>query len=236
MGKDLKEIVILHSNDIHGTFAGEEDNNGKLYHSLAQVAGYVKKKKAENPDTLFCIAGDVFQGSLIDSDFQGMSTIDMLNLCGIDIMSIGNHELDYGIAHLMFASRYADFPIINANFRMRKNNRTMFKPYTKLEMCGLRVLVIGLITKDIVDQTKAEGLVGTYVTVNDPVDEVREVIEQVRAEGWVPDITVLMTHIGHDSDIELAKALDPSLGVSMIIGAHSHTYLEQLELYACSCR
>ena len=227
MGKNLKEIVILHSNDIHGTFAGEEDNNGKLYHSLAQVAGYVKKKKAENSDTLFCIAGDVFQGSLIDSDFQGMSTIDMLNLCGIDIMSIGNHELDYGIAHLMFASRYADFPIINANFRMRKNNRTMFKPYTKLEMGGLRVLAIGLITKDIVDQTKAEGLVGTYVTVNDPVDEVREVIEQVRAKGWVQDITVLMTHIGHDSDIELARALDPSLGVRMIIGAHSHTYLEQ---------
>ena len=139
-------------------------------------------------------------------------------------MSIGNHELDYGIAHLMFASRYADFPIINANFRMRKNNRTMFKPYTKLEMGDLRVLVIGLITKDIVDQTKAEGLVGTYVTVNDPVDEVREVIEQVRAGDSVPDITVLMTHIGHDSDVKLAKALDPSLGVKLIIGAHSHTY------------
>lgn len=56
MGKNLKEIVILHSNDIHGTFAGEEDNSGKLYHSLAQVAGYVKKKKAENPDTLLCLS------------------------------------------------------------------------------------------------------------------------------------------------------------------------------------
>lgn len=48
----------------------------------------------------------MFQGSLLDSDFQGMSTMDMLNLTDIDVMSIGNHELDYGISHMMFASRY----------------------------------------------------------------------------------------------------------------------------------
>lgn len=230
MSKNLKEIVILHSNDIHGTFAGQTDENGKLCHSLAQAAGYVKMKKSENPDTLFCIAGDVFQGSLLDSDFQGMSTIDMLNLSNIDVMSIGNHELDYGIAHLMFASRYADFPILNANFRIRKNNRTIFKPYTKIKVGGLHMLFIGLITKDIADQTNAEGLVGTYVTVNDPVDEVREVIERVRSKYGDPDLTVLMTHIGYNGDVELAKALDPSLGVKIIIGAHSHTYLDKPDI------
>lgn len=35
MSKKLKEIVILHSNDIHGRFEGERDENGKLCHSLA---------------------------------------------------------------------------------------------------------------------------------------------------------------------------------------------------------
>ena len=59
MGKELRELVILHSNDIHGRFAGEKGDDGKLCHSLAQVAGYVSRAKKENPDTVYCIAGDV---------------------------------------------------------------------------------------------------------------------------------------------------------------------------------
>lgn len=227
MSKSLREIVILHSNDIHGKFTGSTDENGKLSGSLAQVAGYVSKIKEEYPHALYCIAGDAFQGSLIDSDYQGLSTMDILNLIDIDMMSLGNHELDYGIAHMIFVSRYADFPILNANFRVRKNDRTLFKPSESFTFGRLRVLFIGLLTKNIVDQTRAEGLVGTFVTVKDAAEEVRNVIEQEKAKGKSPDITVLMTHIGFEDDIELAKSLDPSLGVRVIIGGHSHTYLDE---------
>ena len=229
MSNNLKEIVLLHSNDIHGTFAGERDERGRLCHSLAQTAGYVKKKKDENPDTLFCIAGDVFQGSLLDSDFQGISTMDMLNLIDIDVMSVGNHELDYGIEHLMFIARYANFPILNANFRIRSNDRTIFKPYKVVTVGGLSVLFIGLITKEIADQTNAEGFIGSFVTVHDSADEVSRIREQVREKNLDPDITVLMTHMGYEADTELARQLDPSLGVDIIIGGHSHTYIEKPE-------
>ena len=43
------------------------------------------------------------------------------------------------------------------------------------------------------------------------------------------DCTVLLTHIGFEEDKQLASQLDPSLGVDIIIGGHSHTYLEQPE-------
>ncbi len=36
MSRKPEELVILHSNDIHGSFAGETDENGKLCHSLSQ--------------------------------------------------------------------------------------------------------------------------------------------------------------------------------------------------------
>lgn len=227
MSKKLREIVILHSNDIHGKFTGRLDETGKMKGSLAQVAGYVSKIKKEYPYTLYCIAGDVFQGSLIDSDFLGLSTVDILNLIDIDMMSLGNHELDYGISHMIFVSRYADFPILNANFRVRKNDRTLFKPSQSFTFGRLRVLFIGLLTKNIVDQTRAEGLVGTFVTVKDAAEEIRNVIETEKAKGKKPDITVLMTHTGFDDDVKLAKSLDPSLGVDVIIGGHSHTYLDE---------
>lgn len=227
MGKKLREIVILHSNDIHGKFTGKKDENGKVRGSLAQVAGYVSKIKKEYPHALYCIAGDAFQGSLIDSDYQGLSTMDILNLIDIDMMSLGNHELDYGISHMIFVSRYAEFPILNANFRVKKNDRTLFKPSESYTCGRLRILFIGLLTQNIVDQTRAEGLVGSFVTVKDSAEEVRNIIEHERAKGMNPDITVLLTHIGFDDDKKLAASLDPSLGVKVIIGGHSHTYLDE---------
>jgi 5'-nucleotidase/UDP-sugar diphosphatase len=36
-----------------------------------------------------------------------------------------------------------------------------------------------------------------------------------------------MTHIGFEEDKKLAALLDPEWGVDMIIGGHSHTFLEQ---------
>lgn len=77
MSDQLRKITILHSNDIHGTFAGKTDENGMLTCNIAQVGGYVANAKAENPDTIYCIAGDVFQGSLIDTDYQGLSSMEI---------------------------------------------------------------------------------------------------------------------------------------------------------------
>lgn len=225
--KNLKNLTILHSNDIHGKFTGKKDSDGKLSCSLAQVAGYVNKVKTEQENTIYCIAGDVFQGSLIDSDFQGLSTMEILNMLPIDIMSLGNHELDYGISHMLFVAKCADFPIVNTNFRIRTNGSHMFEPYHMMEIDGMSVLFIGLLTQDIVDQTKAEGLVGSFVIVEDPASEVKRITSQVKEKGINVDLTVLMTHIGYDADVELAKSLDPECGVDVIVGGHSHTYLKE---------
>jgi 5'-nucleotidase len=44
------------------------------------------------------------------------------------------------------------------------------------------------------------------------------------------DLTILLTHIGFESDKALAEVLDPAWGVDMIIGGHSHTLLNAPEL------
>ena len=224
---DLKRITILHSNDIHGKFTGETGEDGKLRGSMAQVAGLVAQTKKDNPNTIYCIAGDVFQGSLIDSDYQGLSTIDILNLIDIDVMSLGNHELDYGISHMLFAGRYANFEVINANFIIKSNRKHLFKPYYMADIDGVIVLFIGLLTETIIDQTRAEGLVGRYVTVADAKDEIRRTYSVLEQKGRKADVVVLLTHNGWDADLELAGSLEEELDVDIIIGGHSHTYIDE---------
>lgn len=167
----------------------------------------------------------MFRGSVIDSEFRGVSTIEIMNMLSPDVVAIGNHETDYGIAHLLFLEKCAKFPIINANLHIRTNNARLFKPYHIVEMDGMKILFIGILTEDIINQTRNEGLIGSIVDVHEASLEVGRICNTYQAVDI--DLTVLLTHIGFEEDKKLAELLDPAWGVDLIIGGHSHTFLNE---------
>lgn len=60
------------------------------------LSGYIERVRKEEPNTLYAIAGDMFRGSVIDSEYKGLSTIEIMNALAPDVVTIGNHEVDYG--------------------------------------------------------------------------------------------------------------------------------------------
>ena len=107
--KHTKKITILHSNDLHGDFLAEQVDE-KLVGGVSMLSGYIEKVRAEEPNTIYAIAGDMFRGSVIDSEYKGLSTIEIMNALAPDVVTIGNHEVDYGIAHLLFIENVPDSP------------------------------------------------------------------------------------------------------------------------------
>ena len=160
--KHTKTITILHSNDLHGDFLAEQVDE-KLVGGVSMLSGYIEKVRAEQPNTIYVIAGDMFRGSVIDSEYKGLSTIEIMNALAPDIVTIGNHEVDYGIAHLLFIEKCARFPIINANLYIKNTPTRLFTPYKILRVDGMNILFIGIITQDVINQTKSESLVGSFV-------------------------------------------------------------------------
>ena len=160
--KHTKKITILHSNDLHGDFLAEQVDE-KLVGGVSMLSGYIEKVRAEQPNTIYVIAGDMFRGSVIDSEYKGLSTIEIMNALAPDVVTIGNHEVDYGIAHLLFIEKCARFPIINANLYIKNTPTRLFTPYKILRMDGMNILFIGIITQDVINQTKSESLVGSFV-------------------------------------------------------------------------
>ena len=224
--KNLKKLTILHSNDLHGDFLAEEvDDN--LVGGVSMLSGYVNKVRREEPNTIYCIAGDMFRGSVIDSEFQGISTIEIMNMLSPDVVTIGNHETDYGIAHLLFIEKCAKFPIINANLHIKTNGARLFKPYHIMNIDGMKILFIGILTEDVISQTKNDGLIGSIVDINEAAHEVGKICNTYNSVDI--DFTVLLTHIGFEEDKKLAEKLDPAWGVDVIIGGHSHTFVEKPE-------
>ena len=221
--KHTKTITILHSNDLHGDFLAEQVDE-KLVGGVSMLSGYIEKVRAEEPNTIYAIAGDMFRGSVIDSEYKGLSTIEIMNALAPDVVTIGNHEVDYGIAHLLFIEKCARFPIINANLYIKNTSTRLFTPYKILRMDGMNILFIGIITQDVINQTKSESLVGSFV---DTAAAAAEVGKICNAHNSIDiDFTVLLTHIGFEEDRHLARQLDPAWGVDLIIGGHSHTLPE----------
>lgn len=219
-----KKLTLLHSNDMHGDFLAE-DGGDKLIGGVSLLSGYINQVREENPNTLYCIAGDMFRGSVIDSEFQGISTIEIMNMISPDIVTIGNHETDYGISHLLFLEKCAKFPIINANLHIKTNNARLFDPFKIIEIDGMKILFIGILTEEVIAQTKNEGLIGTFVDIQEAAAEVGKICNAYNAVDI--DFTVLLTHIGFEEDKKLAAQLDPAWGVDVIIGGHSHTFIKE---------
>src|SRR4030067_3118729 len=223
---NTKKFTILHSNDIHGDFLAEvRGEKGNLIGGLSLLSGYINKVRAEDENVLYIIFGDMVQGSLIDLEFKGISTIEIMNYLSPDVVALGNHELDYGLPHLLFLERIANFPIVNANLYIKKYNKRLMRPYLIINKAGFDILFTGIITEKVLDSLKMDSLIGSFVTLEEASQEIGKIVNAYKNDDI--DLTIILTHIGFDSDKELAKLLKPEWGVDMIIGGHSHTVLKE---------
>ena len=145
-----KKFTILHSNDMHGDFLAESHGaEGRLTGGLALLSGYINQVRATEKNVLYVIAGDMVQGSIIDSEYKGLSTIELMNYLAPDVVTIGNHEVDYGLPHLLFLEKIANFPIVNANLYIKNYNKRLMRPHHIISKDGFTILFIGIVTEKI---------------------------------------------------------------------------------------
>lgn len=225
-----KKFTILHSNDMHGDFLSEiqktkKGQESELIGGLALLSGYINKVRKEGENVLFVISGDMLQGSIIDSEYKGLSTMEIMNYLSPDVVALGNHEFDYGLPHLLFLEKVAGFPIVNANLYIKKYGRRLMNPYLIIKEAGFDILFTGIITEKVMDTLKQDKLVGSFISLEEASQEVGKICNAYKNDDI--DLTILLTHIGFDSDVRLAKMLKREWGVDMIIGGHSHTILEK---------
>ena len=218
----IKKLTLLHSNDMHGDFLAEAKDN-KDVGGVSLLSGYIKDVRNTEENVIYAIAGDMFRGSIIDSEYKGFSTIELMNFLAPDIVTLGNHEVDYGLAHLLFLEKCAKFPIVNANMYIKTNHVRLFNPYKVINVGDMNILFIGIITEEVLASTRSEEIIGTFVDVWDAAKQVGTIVDNYKTTKI--DLTVLLTHIGFEEDKRLAELLDPEWGVDLIIGGHSHTLL-----------
>ena len=221
-----RELVILHTNDTHSHVdpvkAGPEAGLGGVIERAAYIDSV--RSAVGKRNLLLVDAGDFSQGTSYFTVLKGDIEIELLNGMGYDAVCLGNHEFDNGPEELARRLRNAKFDVVCANYDFSGSVLDRYvEPYTVIRKGGRKIGIIGLlvdVTK-VVDRSVAETM--KYL---DPVETVNRYAALLRDKGC--DMVIVLSHFGIEksefTDIRLAEA---SRNVDIIIGGHSHTFLEE---------
>lgn len=205
-------ITIAHTNDIHGRFEYGGDVMG-----FAHVKSVLDMLTHRNPNTLLVDAGDAIHGTVFANLEQGRTIVDLMNMVGYDFFAPGNHDFNYGYAHLLTMRDYADFPFLAAN--VYKDDHRLFNPHMIVDIEGVKVGFFGLTSPETVYKTHPDNVEGLVFT--DPVDEAALVVAELEP---LVDVVILIAHVGTADDTEvttydIAEQVD---GIHLIVDGHSH--------------
>ena len=207
--------VILHSNDVHGALDG-----------YAYMASLKKQYEAAGADVIVVDAGDFTQGNPYVSLSKGHSAIDLMNAAGYDLVTLGNHEFDFGYAQLMENLKDAKFKAICANVYLKGTTDPILEPSTIIETkSGLKVGFFGMDTPETA--TKVNPALITEIDFS-TFDQLYEVAQKAIDGLSDADVVIGLCHLGIDAEAAVNGYRSTDLlahvkGVDFVIDGHSHT-------------
>lgn len=228
-----KHITILHTNDVHSHIEplSQNDPRNPNMGGVARRATLIETIRNENPNTLLLDAGDIFQGTPFFNFYGGELEFKLMSKLKYDASTIGNHDFDNGIDGLYAQLPHADFDFISSNYDF--SNTVMNEhvlPHKIFKKDGVRIGIFGL-------GVELQGLVNAHLYKEtkylDPV-EIATDMSRILKEEKKCDIVICLSHLGHSyrsdkiSDVKLAAATE---NIDLIIGGHTHTFLEKPEIH-----
>lgn len=226
-----KTLTVYHTNDTHSTIVPLNPN---LADTLRAGRGgflrrieMLKEARREDKDMLLFDSGDFSQGSPYYTLYRGDVEVGLMNRMGYDAVAIGNHEFDCGLDNMARIFRMANFPIVCANYDFTGTAvEGLVKPYVIIKRKGVKIGVFGLspILKGLVDDKNFVG-----VKFLDPATTAHKMVSLLKHEKKC-DIVICLSHLGWSNDALSDPNVFQSIkGLDLILGGHSHTFMEHLE-------
>ena len=214
------KTVILHSNDVHGAIDG--------YAYMPALRERFLKQGAS--DVLLVDAGDFSQGEIYVSVNRGKAAIDMMNAAGYDVVTLGNHEFDFGLPRLMENLKDARFQTICCNVYFDGTDETILPPSTIIETkSGLKVGFVGVETPETATKVHPSLLANiiSFSTFGKLYEAVQLAVDAIRNDC---DVVIGLTHLGVNTEaasngyrsVDLLNTVD---GIDFAIDGHSHTVM-----------
>jgi 5'-nucleotidase len=218
---------------------------------IEALSGALAAWRKEDKDLLFIGAGDLIGASpALSSMWADEPSIEAMNLLGLRLSSVGNHEFDQGRKELLRQqSGGCDSPRPNKACRLMPNyggarftylaanvlDSTTGKPfmpgYRVEDVKGVKVGVAGAVLQGTASVAVASAIAG--LDFIDEAEAINKTLPQMRAEG--AKVFIALIHEGGRTDespdqpgckgltggvVDIVKKLDPA--IRLVITGHSH--------------
>ena len=238
-----KDIVVLFTSDVH---CGVEKGFG--YAGLMAI----KQQLAKENDVLLVDNGDAVEGAPLSTVTRGSAVITLMNALGYDVVTLGNHEFNFGMETLKGLMEQAEFPYISANFTYQEE--LLLPPYAIREVDGVKIGFVGVTTPKALSTTSPKTYQdenGEYVygfmedtTGGKLYQAVQSAVDAARQEG--AQYVVCMAHLGIEEDCSpwmSTELIANTTGIDALLDGHSHSLISQdkvlnkegREVLHCAC-
>lgn len=228
------KLTVLHTNDVHSRL-DPFPMDGGVNQGLGGVAAraeIIEKIRREEEHVLLFDGGDIFQGTPYFNFYKGEPEIKAMSVMKYDATAIGNHDFDAGLENLATQlTKNATFPMLVANYDFSGTPMEYkYQPYKifkkgkiKAGVFGVGIEMAGLISETLSGSTK-------YL---DPVLKGNEVANTLKKEKNC-DLVICLSHLGNtysDNKVSDKRLATESENIDLIIGGHTHTFLQAPIVY-----
>lgn len=256
----LLDVQLLSFNDFHGHLKADDPPLNKVSDpsqtpagGVEYLAAHLDALRAKQPAgrSLTVAAGDLIGGStFLSGIFQDQPTIEAMNVLGLDVSSVGNHEFDEGTVELRrmidggchptigcftdldgntIPYAGADFPYLGANVVNRSDGKPFLPPYTIKNVNGEKIGFIGMTLEATSTLVSPGGI--KSVQFLDEVKTANRYAKELTAKGV--NAIVVLVHEGLNQSgtytecvgasgpmVDIAKGLDPA--IDFVVTGHTH--------------
>ncbi|MEN6368371.1 MAG: metallophosphatase [Thermotogota bacterium] len=196
------EITILYTNDLHLRLS-----------RLESIAALVAAERTRSDCVLLLDAGDTWQDYRVPifAVWGADEMVGWMNETGYDAMALGNHDFYWGAPKLASLVEAAEFPVLCANFVSTGDDVPPFAASTLVTVCGIDVLIVGLVTEEYFPYFDYPWLV--------PVGTAEAARAAIDAHSGEADLVVCVGHVPI-ADARTMVSSVPSIDV--FLTGHSH--------------
>ncbi|HEX8822189.1 MAG TPA: bifunctional metallophosphatase/5'-nucleotidase [Archangium sp.] len=249
-------VRVLALNDFHGHLAPPPGSSGEVRigggplkvqaGGAAYLARHLATLRARAPQhTVVVAAGDLIGGTpLVSALFHDEPTIEAMNLLGLELAAVGNHEFDEGATELKRMQsggchpvdgcqdgtpfEGARFQYLAANV-LTEQGTPLLPPYAVRDFEGVKVAFIGMTLEGTPEIVDASGIAG--LRFQDEVETVNALVPELKRQG-VEAIVVLLHEGGTQAGtfdgcegisgpiVAITQGLDRA--VDALITGHTH--------------
>jgi 5'-nucleotidase / UDP-sugar diphosphatase len=201
-------VTLLHINDVY-EIAPVKGQGG-----LAELMTLLRQERAQHANTITTVGGDFLSPSILSGITKGAQMVELFGAIGVDLVTFGNHEFDFGPEILEQRIAESRFPWLGTNVRDADGKPFGGAVPPVIQNVGdVKIGFLGVVTPE--SAVLSSG--GPGIRFTDPAAAAKEAVGELRQAG--ANVVVALTHLGIEEDRALSHAVP---GIDLVLGGHDH--------------